>query len=82
MTHEFCTLLTAKIRRLGYAPHYARCLLMFLVRCMSLVCAVMELLLVPERALWESGRPNKNPAAESRKPVFPAAYGIQRLPPA
>lgn len=81
MPHEFCTRLTAKIRKFGYTPHRADCILWFLVRSMTLVCAIMDVLSVPERALWESGRRSKSPAAA---PLFvlPAAYGIHRLPPA
>ncbi len=60
MRHEFCTRLTAMIRHLGYAPHRADCLVMFLVRCMTLVCAVMEVLVVPEDALWETCGRTKN----------------------
>jgi hypothetical protein len=63
MLHEFCTRLTAKIRRLGYAPHTADVLLMFVIRCMTLVCAVMEVLDVPQPALWESVSRMKNRAA-------------------
>jgi len=81
MPHEFCTRLRAKIRRLGYAPHRADCILMFLVRSMTVVCAVMDVLNVPERALWEPGRRSKSPAAAPLT-VFPAAYGIHSLPPA
>lgn len=82
MPHEFCTRLTAKIRRLGYAQHRADCILMFLIRCMAIVCTVMDVLNVPERALWESGRKYTHPAEESLYIVFPAASGIHRLPPA
>ncbi len=80
MPHEFCTRLAAKIRKLGYAPHRADCILMFLVRSMTVVCAVMDVLNVPGRALWEPGRRSKSPAAA---PLFvlPAAFGIHRLPP-
>lgn len=82
MLHEFCTWLTAKIRWLGYEPHRADVLLLFLIRCMTLVCAVMEVLNVPQPALWESVSRLKNPAAEPvAEKIAPAAYCIQhRLP--
>jgi len=83
MPHEFCTRLTAKIRRLGYARHEAERLAGFLVSGMTLVCAVMEVLNVPGRALWEFTRGWDNPATEPFDvTVLPAAYSIQRQPPA
>jgi len=81
MPHEFCTRLRAKIWQLGYARHTTEILLMFLVRCMTVVCALMDVLNVPERALWESRRRSGRCAAA---PLFilPAASGIHRQPPA
>lgn len=82
MPHEFCTRLTAKIRWLGYAPHEAERLAGFLISSMTLVCAVMEVLKVPNRALWELADGSGNPAAEPFDMiVLPAAYSIQRQPP-
>lgn len=83
MPHEFCTRLTAMIRHLGYAPHIADCLALFLIRCMTLVCAVMDVLDVPEEALWETcGRTkNRNIAAGAFAHTLPpAALQLQRPP--
>lgn len=80
MAHEFCTRLSAKIRRLGYAPSRANVILMFLIRCMALVCAVMGVLFVPGRAAWESSGQQKDPAPESSDPIVPAASGEHRTP--
>ena len=83
MPHNFCTRLTAKIRRLGYSPHTAEVLVQFLIRCMTLVDAVMDVLNVPETALWECIEGSANPAAEPFDvTVLPAAYSIHRQPPA
>ena len=82
MLHEFCTRLTAMIRHLGYAPHTADVLLLFLVRCVTLICAVMEVLDVPQPALWESVSRSKNtaagPFAHTIPPAAPLLY--HRLP--
>ena len=82
MLHEFCTRLTAKIRHLGYAPHTADVLLLFLIRCMTLICAVMDVLDVPKRALWEmSGRMKNRAAGPFAHTLNPAASLPQhRLP--
>jgi hypothetical protein len=48
MLHEFCTRLAAEIRHLGYVSHRADVLLLFLVRCLTLIFAVMEVLEVPK----------------------------------
>jgi hypothetical protein len=73
MLHEFCTLLTAEIRHLGYVSHRADVLLLFLVRCLTLIFAVMEVLDVPEPALWESVSRSKNTAAGPFAHTIPPA---------
>ena len=79
MPHEFCTRLTAKIRRLGYAPHEAERLAAFLIASMMLVCAVMGVLRVPWLAAWELiDRPDTRAAEPFDVTVLPAASGIQR----
>jgi hypothetical protein len=81
MQHEFCTRLTAKIRRLGYARHEAERLAGFLVSSMTLVCAVMEVLSVPGLAVWEWIDRLAVCAAEPFDvTVLPAACSIQRQP--
>ena len=79
MPHEFCTRLTAKIRRFGYAPHEAERLAAFLIAGMMLVCAVMGVLRVPGLAGWEwIDRLDICAAEPFDVTVLPAAYGIQR----
>jgi hypothetical protein len=79
MPHEFCTRLTAKIRRLGYAPHEAERLATFLITSIMLVCAVMGVLRVPGLAGWEwIARPDTGAAEPFDVMALPAAYGIQR----
>lgn len=63
MLYEYCTRLAAEIRHLGYTSHRAAVLLLFLIRCMTLIFAVIEVLDVPESALWEPVRRMKNRAA-------------------
>ncbi|MFA5238005.1 MAG: hypothetical protein WC362_09150 [Methanoregula sp.] len=85
MSHDFCTRLMAKIRHLGYAPHDAGVLLWFLVRCMTAVCALMGVLNVPERALWDCTVTGNMHAAEPEPVthcILPAAPGIHHLSPA
>ncbi len=82
MLYEYCTQLTAMIRHLGYAPHTADVLLLFLVRCVTLIFAVMEVLNVPQPALWEPVSRSKSTAAGSfAHTTFPAAPLLHhRLP--
>jgi hypothetical protein len=79
MPHEQLTLLTAKIRKLGYPPHEAERLAGFLVMSMALVCAFMDELAVPRPAVWEWTRQLDTCAAEPFDvTVLPAAYSIHR----
>ena len=79
MPREFCIRLTAKIRRLGYAPHEAEHLTAFLITRMVLVGAVMGVLRVPGLAVWEwIDRLDTSAAEPFDVTVLPAAYGIQR----
>jgi hypothetical protein len=79
MPHERFTLLTAKIRKLGYAPHEAERLAGFLVMSMALVCAFMDELAVPRPAAWEwNGHLDTFAAEPFNVTVLPAAYSIQR----
>ena len=79
MPHERLTLLTAKIRHLGYSRHEAERLVAFLVVSMTLVCAAMGALNVPGQALWEWIEGSDPCAAEPFDvTVLPAAYSIQR----
>lgn len=82
MLHEFCTRLAAEIRHLGYVSHRADVLLLFLVRCLTLIFAVMEVLEVPEPALWESVSRSKNTAAGPFAHTIPPAASLlyHRLP--
>jgi hypothetical protein len=79
MPHEQLTLLTAKIRHLGYSRHEAERLVRFLVVSMMLVCACMDELAVPRPAVWEwIDRLDTGAAEPFDVTVLPAAYRIQR----
>jgi len=79
MPHERLTLLTAKIRHLGYSRHEAERLCGFLVVSMALVGAFMDELAVPRPAVWEwTGRPDTGAAEPFDITFLPAAYSIQR----
>ena len=83
MPHNFWTLLTAKTRRLGYAPRRTDGLVRFVVTCMALMFAAMDIVAVPGLALWELTDSPGNTAAEPFDvTVLPAAYSIHRQPPA
>ena len=79
MPYDFCTRLTAKIRRLGYPRRNAERLARFLVLQVMLIDVVLDLLDVPARTLWERIYGLENPAAEPFDELtLPAAYGIHR----
>jgi len=79
MPYEFCTRLTAKIRWLGYPRRHAERLARFLLLPVMLTGAVLCVLGVPARTLWERITLSENPAAEPFDVLtLPAAYGIHR----
>jgi hypothetical protein len=79
MTPELCFRLTARIRHLGYSLKQARHFVRFLVVCMMLVCAFMDMLQVPGEALWEGIEGSDSCAADPFDvTVLPAAYSIHR----
>ena len=79
MSQELCFRLTARIRRLGYPLKQARHFVRFLVVCMMLVCAFMDMLNVPGQALWEWIEGSDTCAADPFDVmVLPAAYSIHR----
>ena len=82
MLHEICTRLAAEIRHLGYVSHRADVLFLFLVRCLTLIFAVMEVLEVPKPALWESvSRSKSSPVGPASEIIAPAAPHLHhRLP--
>jgi hypothetical protein len=79
MPHDQLTLLTAKIRHLGYSRHEAERLVSFLVVSMALVFSFMDELAVPRPAVWElTGCLDTSAAEPFDVTITPAAYGIQR----
>jgi hypothetical protein len=88
MPYDFCTRLTAKIRRLGYPRRNAERLARFLIVQVMLIDGVLDVPGVsgvpdvpdvPARTLWERIYGLENPAAEPFDALtLPAAYGIHR----
>jgi hypothetical protein len=79
MPYDSCTILTAKVRRLGYPRRYAERLARFLFLQMVLIDVVLDLMDVPARALWERITGFENPAAEpSGALALFAVHSIQR----
>ncbi len=79
MPFDSCSILTAKVRRLGYPRNYAERLARFLFLQVVLIDVVLDLMDVPARALWERITGFENPAARpSGALALFAVHGIQR----
>ena len=85
MPYDFCSRLTAKIRRLGYPRRNAKRLARFIVVQVMLIDVVLDAPGVPDvpdvpaRTLWERMYRLENPAAEPFDAlILPAACGIHR----